>query len=285
LCLFLWFLVFLLTLVHWSTVLSISNLSPTDGDEEENEDISTERDFSEEDKLLNILQLHIPQSQHPLYPLPEEQSPLLSFDEVASSLTPIVDKVTDHHYGPQYTRYLDRFRNRKTKVKLLEIGLGCKMGYGPGASVQLWLHKDMFIHQNVELYIFELDFECGNEHHTNSGLNYTIIYGDQGSEDDLSSLRHFAPFDIIIDDGGHTMYQQQLSLIHLFPLLRNGGIYILEDYNTSWMDGYNTYQTQYTTLFQTHLWIQKLIRRRTIEELPHLSSIDCGPEMCAFFHI
>lgn len=41
-------------------------------------------------------------------------------------------------------------------------------------------------------------------------------------------------FDIIIDDGGHTMNQQITSFKILFPALKSGGIYVIEDLHTSY---------------------------------------------------
>lgn len=50
-------------------------------------------------------------------------------------------------------------------------------------------------------------------------------------EDNQCSLA-FPPstrFDLIIDDGGHRPYQQVLSFMHLWPLLNDGGVYVIED--------------------------------------------------------
>ena len=40
--------------------------------------------------------------------------------------------------------------------------------------------------------------------------------------------------DIIVDDGGHTMKQQIVSLKTLLPSVRSGGLYIIEDLLTSY---------------------------------------------------
>ena len=40
-------------------------------------------------------------------------------------------------------------------------------------------------------------------------------------------------FDIIIDDGSHKMNHQQISFDVLFPHLKSGGIYVIEDLHTS----------------------------------------------------
>ncbi len=43
------------------------------------------------------------------------------------------------------------------------------------------------------------------------------------------------PIDILIDDGGHEMHQQITSFNYLFPHMRVGGLYFLEDLETSYM--------------------------------------------------
>ena len=45
-----------------------------------------------------------------------------------------------------------------TPIKLLEIGVGCRMSYGPGASVQLW--STYF--SNLELWGADYDVEFVN---------------------------------------------------------------------------------------------------------------------------
>ena len=61
-----------------------------------------------------------------------------------------------------------------------------------------------------------------------------IFEGDQANPSDLEKLVNlYGPFDIIIDDGGHTMKQQQFTLGFMFKSLNNGGIYVIEDLATS----------------------------------------------------
>ena len=40
-------------------------------------------------------------------------------------------------------------------------------------------------------------------------------------------------FDLIIDDGGHTMLQQQNTLAAYWGRLRSGGLFVVEDLHTS----------------------------------------------------
>ena len=45
--------------------------------------------------------------------------------------------------------------------------------------------------------------------------------------------------DILIDDGGHTMNQQLVSFKNLFPAVKDGGIYLIEDTHTSYWREYH----------------------------------------------
>lgn len=81
---------------------------------------------------------------------------------------------------------------------MLEIGLGCDMNYGPGASYYTWLEY----FPNVDLYYIEYDAACAKAWaHKTTGA--TIFAGDQA---DVNFLNQFiaaagADFDVIIDDG------------------------------------------------------------------------------------
>ena len=63
-----------------------------------------------------------------------------------------------------------------------------------------------------------------------------------GSQNDKNFLKkisnNIGALDIIIDDGGHTMEQQLNSFKILFPILKDGGIYIVEDIESSYQNMY-----------------------------------------------
>ena len=44
--------------------------------------------------------------------------------------------------------------------------------------------------------------------------------------------------DIVIDDGSHVNEHVLTSFKVLFPLLKNGGVYVVEDVQTTYDDGY-----------------------------------------------
>lgn len=132
-----------------------------------------------------------------------------------------------------YEKYLPALRDKP--IKMLEIGLGCDMSYGPGASYHLWL--EYFPH--VDLYFIEYDAKCAKKFaHQMTGA--TIFTGDQADVDFLEDFirKSGGDFDIIIDDGGHTMNQQITSLKHLFLTVVPGGVYFCEDLQTSFWNNY-----------------------------------------------
>jgi len=60
--------------------------------------------------------------------------------------------------------------------------------------------------------------------------------------DDLVEAR--GPFDVIIDDGSHMTADQQKTFELLWPAVRPGGVYVIEDLHTSHMSNYvNSEQT------------------------------------------
>merc|ERR1740130_2169128 len=61
----------------------------------------------------------------------------------------------DHQYQLEYHRYLDTLPKEEVGM-MLEIGLGCTMNYGPGASTKIWPH--MFPH--LALHMVELNRAC-----------------------------------------------------------------------------------------------------------------------------
>ena len=61
------------------------------------------------------------------------------------------------------------------------------------------------------------------------------MIGDQEDPEFLASVvAEHGPFDIVIDDGGHTMGQQIASIETLFPSVSDGGVYLVEDCHTSY---------------------------------------------------
>lgn len=135
---------------------------------------------------------------------------------------------------------VEKFAHYKKKLKFLEIGLGCNMGYGPGASVRMW--KDIFKQKDVEIWEAELVKECVDESHKKGMLDgINVLVGDQSNPEVLQEWivqtnATKAGFDLVIDDGGHRNDMMLLSLQAFFPVINPGGWYFIEDLEVSFME-------------------------------------------------
>lgn len=129
-----------------------------------------------------------------------------------------------HNYLEIYEKYFNKYRN--SLENFLEIGLW------EGESIRMW--RDYFNVGNLvgadilDLSHIELK-------------DTTILVGDQSVRADLESIveKSYNEFDIIIDDGGHMMHQQQITLGHMFKYLKPGGVFVIEDLHTCGNSAYN----------------------------------------------
>src|SRR4051812_4333214 len=117
---------------------------------------------------------------------------------------------------------------REAPLRLLEIGL-----YN-GGSLRMW--REYL--RNATLHGIDVDRRT---------LAYELeIPGTKvrlGDQADARALRAFVDevggsYDVILDDGGHTMEQQIVSFEVLFPHVVSGGVYIIEDLGTSYFVEY-----------------------------------------------
>ena len=137
------------------------------------------------------------------------------------------DKITQHKYDLLYDEFFSPAQIRRTK-KILEIGLGCDMNYGPGASATIWPR----LFPKAKVYFVEYNGTCVEKYRTQlDSLNVTILVGDQADSKFLLGVAtEHGPFDVIIDDGGHSDRQMLNSLRVLAgKALSPGGIYFIED--------------------------------------------------------
>jgi hypothetical protein len=139
------------------------------------------------------------------------------------------DKEGGHSYTDAYERHLGHLRDRP--ITLLEIGIG---GYADpgrgGASLRMW--KQFF----PRAQIVGLDIE-DKAHFAEDRI--TILQGDQGDRASLARLGSLhGPFDVVIDDGSHRSEHVIASFEVLFPFVREGGVYAIEDLQTSYWEKY-----------------------------------------------
>lgn len=135
------------------------------------------------------------------------------------------DKEGAHFYADAYERHFAHLRDRA--FTLLEIGVG---GYADpdrgGESLRMW--KEFFPRARI----------VGIDIHAKTGIaedRITILQGDQGDPAFLDDVaRRYGPFEIVIDDGSHVCAHVITSFQRLFGYVTEGGIYAIEDLQTSY---------------------------------------------------
>lgn len=143
---------------------------------------------------------------------------LLSLNEIGLEFD--TDKASStHDYLSQYERVFERLRHEQ--LTILEIGV---LG---GSSLKTW--EKYF--PNASIIGADIDHRAKRF----EGGRIKIEILDQSNLQDLvdMAMRH-GPFDVIIEDGSHLWEHQITCLRTLFPFVRNGGIYIVEDLQTNY---------------------------------------------------
>jgi Cephalosporin hydroxylase. len=139
------------------------------------------------------------------------------------------DKWGKHFYTPHYYFHFKKFKSKR--IKVLEIGIG---GYeNPqqgGGSLRMW---ERFF-DRAEIH--------GIDIYDKTQLEEGRIKIKQGSQIDQEFLESLSDsvggFDIIIDDGSHINEHIIKTFEILFPKLKQEGIYVIEDVQTSYWKDY-----------------------------------------------
>ncbi|MES2287613.1 MAG: class I SAM-dependent methyltransferase [Bacteroidota bacterium] len=142
------------------------------------------------------------------------------------------DKAEHHEFTEFYQDYFERFQN----PTLLEIGVL------DGGSLRMY-------HEFWEGRAKIIGVDKQEKGMFNNHPNIKIVVGDILNNSTLEAIKKInnnEQFDIIIDDGGHMMQEQQETLINLWSSLKPGGIFIVEDLHTSGHIDFNPDRTTTT---------------------------------------
>lgn len=131
------------------------------------------------------------------------------------------DKENYHHYFSRiYSELLSPYKETFTKI--------CEIGVGTHHFPSLKIWSDYFINAQI------LGLDIVNHPKDNLPSNIDLQYLDQSNIDSIKSKsKELNNYDLILDDGSHLMYDQQITLSYFINSLKPGGIYILEDLHTS----------------------------------------------------
>ena len=113
---------------------------------------------------------------------------------------------------------------RWQRINFLEIGVQS------GASIRMW--ADYF--PNARLVGIDIDPRCAQF----ATRRVQIITGSQDNPEIAKFLEgeYREGFDVVIDDGSHVGEHQTASLELFFPLVKPGGLYVIEDLHCAYSD-------------------------------------------------
>ncbi|MFD9698067.1 class I SAM-dependent methyltransferase [Lentzea sp. NPDC059081] len=153
------------------------------------------------------------------------------------------DKWGRHYYTDVYERYFGALRDRQ--VRVLEIG--CDQG----ESALMWTH---YFRRGRLVRVDSRDKAIMTPPRA------VAVHGAQDDEDFLAGVaRDHGPFDVIIDDGSHVNSHVTTSFTALFPHLRPGGLYVVEDVGASYWPGWGGSSTDLSSPSTTVGFVKTLL--------------------------
>lgn len=168
--------------------------------------------------------------------------------------------IYEHHFGHLSTE----------PVVLLEIGVH------HGASLRMW--EDFFPLGRF----FGIDIK--KDALSQASSRTTVFLGKQQDPELLSKVACTAgPLDIVVDDGSHRAPHQKATLLHLWPRVKPGGWYVVEDTLTSYLERWGMrYREPGTTMeylkgIADDLHVKWHKREPT---LPDVASLHFYPDTC-----
>jgi hypothetical protein len=128
------------------------------------------------------------------------------------------------HYFDVYHRHFERFRNQPVVV--------VEFGVSQGGSLEMWRN---YFGDQATIYGIDIDERCA----ALDGPGTHVLIGDQEDREFLRSVgERTGPIDVLIEDGGHTMGQQLATFAEMYPLVKEGGVFLIEDLHTSYWEEY-----------------------------------------------
>lgn len=119
------------------------------------------------------------------------------------------DKQSNHAYGDAYESLLP---NRKAVRLMLEIGVA------DGSSLLAW--REVFPNATV----------VGMDIHPAAKWQGEFHLGDQREQLDCERAAAGRQFDVIVEDATHQLADTLLTLLYLWPFVKPGGMYIVEEF-------------------------------------------------------
>lgn len=148
------------------------------------------------------------------------------------------------HYEFFTEKYRGKFKN------ILELGVF------QGASLKMW--ADWFPNANVYGFDIKPEIKFDNP-------RIKAFQVDATSKEAAKITKGISP-DMIVDDAAHTMNSHKISFENLWPLLKSGGYYCIEDLHTCYARVYGGIQTHDSDIYRTCDWISDISKAVNYEK-------------------
>lgn len=127
------------------------------------------------------------------------------------------DKMSNHNYGAAYESLFPEWSpvNRNSVELMMEVGVA------DGSCLLAW--RDIF----PNALIVGMDVHHSDKAH---GERIEFRIGDQRDRVDCEHVAAGRQFDFILEDATHKLPNTLLTLFYLWPFVRPGGIYVVEEW-------------------------------------------------------
>ena len=149
------------------------------------------------------------------------------------------NKAFYHNYCKFYDRILSSVRTQT--INMLELGIAT------GSSLYMW--SDYF--SNATIYGIDIDDKLL----INKDRIITGLADQSKPETIIKQIEgwNVKEFDFIIDDGSHIVSHQQKCIEALWPYVKKGGIYIIEDLHTNIAENFYTHPHLAPSIILKHI--------------------------------
>jgi hypothetical protein len=117
---------------------------------------------------------------------------------------------------------------RQLPVSILEIGVQ------NGGSLETWAE---YFGSGERFIGCDIDPKCGALQYDDPRIH--VVVGDANTAPAFQAIRSISvEFDIVIDDGSHVSMDILTAFVNYFPMVKPGGLYVVEDTHTIYLDQY-----------------------------------------------
>ena len=166
------------------------------------------------------------------------------------------DKASQHSYHKIYAHIFESM----TINNFLEIGLF--LNELPHTDLTAW--AEVFPSANL----YGADMKSDQLFDTD---NITMTYVDQNNTESLNALlnKFSVEFDVILDDASHMYGSTIHTFEHLYPALKSGGVYLIEDCQADNpnINGWQQTVSALSEYFESNGYIFKVFQARPTEKL------------------